>query len=166
MVIEGVWNGQLYEEMKELYALKKVCKLKQRIFEQRKFQLRGLVLENLRSLIRMQLKALDEHYQFIGLNAWDEEEHFLHDLGEKISQELDAEHKDFIERVLHNSGFPNEGMLVDLVRDFIRLLYHLLVEISVENMIKINEMMKQEEEKVNKIMKIITPEGKPELQKI
>ena len=77
---EMLRGAELYEEMKDLAKLRKIYLRKLDIFEQRNFKLRSLILENIRNLVKMQLKALDEEYSLIGLDkeCWQDEEHFLH----------------------------------------------------------------------------------------
>lgn len=161
---EQLREAELYEEMKDLKKLKKILKRKERIFAQRRFKLRGLVLDNLKRLTKKQLKALDEEYKLIGLDeeCWIDEEHFLHDLERKIVQSKINVHtkeqkENIIEKdlLIENKEESQVQLLILLIKQYVHILYNELIEINTEDLLHIKNMLLQEQRKISEIGKII-----------
>ena len=156
-------KAELYTEMKDISKIEKILGLKKDIFAQRGFQLRMLVLNNLLELVTMQLRALDEAYNLLGLDkeAWTDENHMLHDLDLAINEER---RKKQIESALkiEKREENQSDRLERMMRTYIDLLYRELTSIHLEDLFKTNQLMKKEQELVDKIGKIIKMESNEE----
>jgi hypothetical protein len=164
-------EAEMYEEMKDLGKLKKMLMTKVGIFEERKSKLRGLVINNLKSMIKIQIRALDEEYCLIGLDKeiWDNEEHLLHEIEKRIEASnepyITKEQKEGLIRNVLGIEKKEEGeirQLVCLIKEYIVLLYQELKLLESENLIEIRNMMHTEAEKINEIGKIISIEEEDE----
>ena len=128
-------KAELYTEMKDISKIEKILKLKRKVFAQRGFQLRMLVLNNLSELVTMQLKALDEAYNILGLDkeAWTDENHMLHDLNLAINEERRKKQIESalkIEKREENQSQRLEG----LMKNYMDLLYQELTSIHLEDL--------------------------------
>lgn len=164
---ELIREAELYEEMKDLAKLKKISDLKINVFNQRNFKLRALVLENLKNLTKMQIKALDEQYSLIGLDkeCWTNEEHFLHDLERKITAEGNTSQSESLIKnaiKIEDKEVRKIKLLTSLVKGYIVLCYNELKMIDIENLLEIKRAILQEEKKIEEIDNMIIIERKEE----
>jgi len=164
---ERIREAELYEEMKDLKKLRKIYYMKINVFEQRRFRLRGLILKNLKDLVHMQIKALDEEYNLIGLDkeCWTDEEHFLHDLENKIEMGNNAVHtkeqkESIIKRAIDIELREEQQieLLITLIKQYTLLIYSEIKKMDLENLFDIKTLFLEEGKKIGEIGRIINLE--------
>jgi hypothetical protein len=166
---ERIRRAELYEELKDLAKLRSALNLKLRLFSERGFKMRKLVIDNLKDLIYLQIRALDEEYLLIGLDqeSWKNEEHFLHDLEHRLIHERrlhSVDQKKAIKDVLtleHQEG-PLIEQLLSHVKDYLHLLSSELAQLNVENLMSFKVLLSEEHGHVQRIESLIAAETQEE----
>ena len=162
---ERIRRAELYGELKDLAKLQGTLSLKLRLFSERQFKMRKLVIDNLKDLIYLQIRALVEEYSLIGLDqdSWKNEEHFLQDLEHRLTHERrlhSMDQKKAIKEALNleRQEGPQIEQLLSCVKDYLYLLSRELSHLNVENLMGFKVLLSEEHAHVQRIQSLVTSE--------